>query len=171
MNTATLKKYASDLCEALLLGRYKGAGFKGGKELFFDLAVLSYLRAKGYSVQRQVPQRFAGKNGRIDFRVGPQNPVFIEFACRTNQEKTSLHAIYNRSEIDKLSRISNQSRGRRCLLLLDLAKYPILRKKLEPSYRKIAFKGPQRNRHPVTIVYGHADIAYSFRWKKRSRIG
>ena len=165
MNTKTLKLYASDLCSALLAGRYKGAAFAAGKELFFDLAVLSYLTARGYKVQRQVPQKFGGKKGRIDFRIGPSNPVFVEFACRTDQEGNSLHGMFNESEIDKLSRISTKNRGRRCLLLLDLAKNPIPREKLQTPYKRIRFKGPQRNRHPVTIVYGHADISYAFRWK------
>jgi hypothetical protein len=164
VNTRTLKTYASELCGALLRGRYKGKAFAKGRELYFDLAVLSFLTAKGYQVQRQLSQRYGGKNGRIDFRTGPVNPVFIEFACRTNQKSPSLSAASNRNEINKLSWIATDTRGRNCLLLLDLAKTPIPRDDLANTYHAIRFRGPTSNRNSVTVVYGHSDIAFSFRW-------
>ena len=170
VNTDTLKNYSSDLCKTLIKSGYKSTAFIKGSELFFDVAVLSYIRAKGYDVQRQFPQWFAGRMGRIDFRIGPKNPVFVEFACRTNQLKASLSGSSNRNEIDKLSRISPNSSGRRCLLLLDLAKTPIAKEKLRPAYRRIIFKGPQKNRHPVTVIYAHAKSVYSFRWRSTKKI-
>jgi hypothetical protein len=131
---------------------------------------LFYAYLKGHlgnvKVSRQEPIRFHGSThpSRIDFRVGGSNPTFVELAVRPSLGIQELMGPQNLKELKKLSKIRPAIARRRMLILLDLKGKPLEKGKLKPSYDPLHVGPGRRERHPVTVIYVHEELQYSFTW-------
>jgi len=117
-------------------------------------------------VSRQEPIWFHGSKrpSRIDFRVGGPNPSFIELAVRPSLGIQELMGPQNLKELKKLSKVKPTMARRRMLILLDLKGKALEKAKLKPSYDPLHVGRGRRERHPVTIIYVHEKLQYSFTW-------
>lgn len=136
------------------------------REMLIDPALYAYLRATGRPVSRQFHAHLpnAQRPPRIDFRVGGSNPVLIEFAVRPPEGGSQLYGSQNRTELHKLCRFSNQQAKLRALILIDLAREPLSQDNLKLTYDKIHAGRGRFQRHPVKVIYAHADATCSFKW-------
>ncbi len=138
------------------------------RERELDPLLFAYL--KGHlgrvKVSRQERVYFAGSKNpsRIDYRIGGGNPSVIEFAVRPPSGVQELMGPQNLKELKKLSKIPTTKAKRRILLLLDLKKTAIAKLKMKASYDPLHVGPGKKNRFPVTVLYVHADMQYSFPW-------
>lgn len=121
------------------------------------------------TVTRQSHVTFYGatKPSRIDFRLGGSNPTYLELAVRPADGKQQLCGPQNHEELVKLSKIVPSKGKRRILLLVDLKAKPMDKFKLKQSYDPLHAGPGKKARHPVTVVYVHDSLSYSFTWKPR----
>ncbi len=137
-------------------------------ERTLDPVLYAFLHGKfpDRRISRQKHVRFPGarKPSLIDYRVGGPNPTLVEFVVRPPNGGSELYRGANKAELMKLSRIPAAQAKRGVLLLMDLREKPLPKRSLKASYARIHV-GPGRiPRHPVTIVYVHRDLQYSFAW-------
>lgn len=162
MNIATLKEVGADIVRIV-------ADYSGGpkREMLIDPALYVRLQSSGRKVERQYHAHLPGSKRppRIDFRVKAPNAVLIEFAVRSPSGGGQLYGSQNQSELRKLCRFDNNRAKLRALLLLDLNRAPILRNSLKPTYDSINAGRGKFKRSPVQVIYVHAEVVYSFRWK------
>jgi hypothetical protein len=163
MNVTQLKAIGQDI--ARLVRDYHG-GPK--REMLIDPALYVYLRltARGRSVERQFHAHLPKQKrpARVDFRVKNPNAVLIEFAVRPPKGGGHLYGSQNRPELFKLTRFSNVSAKLRALLLIDLGQEPYDRVSLKKTYDEINAGRGKFKRHPVKVIYAHADKAFAFKW-------
>lgn len=161
MNVETLADIAADI--ALMVRDYHG-GPK--REMLIDPALYARLRAHGRPVSRQFHAHLPGaqKPPRIDFRIGGENPVLIEFAVRPPHGGATLYGSQNCSELRKLCRFTNSKAKLRALILIDLAAAPLQVKRLRATYDKIDAGRGKFARFPVKVIYAHVDSTYWFKW-------
>lgn len=121
------------------------------------------------TVTRQSHITFYGatKPSRIDFRLGGTNPTYLELAVRPANGQQQLCGPQNHDELVKLSKIIPSKGKRRILLLVDLKKKPMSEIQLKESYVPLNAGPGKKARHPVTVVYVHESIDYSFTWKPK----
>lgn len=120
--------------------------------------------------------------GRVDFRVGGNNPSLLELAVAPralqdpndpsvtfpgNKYKSQLYAVANKPELKKLAK--EKAAKARYLLLLDLrGEHDNLM--LQAGYKKLVPKG--RNHAPVTVVYvckSREPLSFSIGGQKKGR--
>lgn len=150
--------------EALhLLARYSNAPHR---EMLIDPALFGYLRGKHGPVDRQHNVYVYGdvRPKRIDYRLGGNNPVVLEFAVRPATGGGNLLGSQNRSELRKLCRVSTAEARLRALLLLDLYHQPHDLESLWDTYERVA-TGPGRyTRNGVRVIYVHEDVNDTYLW-------
>ena len=135
-----------------------------------ELDPLFYAYLKGHlhkvKVSRQEYVYFAGssKPSRIDYRVGGSNPTMIELAVRPPGGIQELMGPQNLKELKKLSKVPQSKAKRRMLLLLDLRGKAIEKVTLKASYDPLHVGPGKKGRFPVSVIYVHAEIQYSFPW-------
>ena len=123
---------------------YKPATRAKRTEFMYDRLLFGLLSGYYASVKRQVPARYSGKNGRIDFQIGlASNGTYLELAIGAKVKENS-------TELHKLSR---QQGGQRVLLLLNVSKVPVDLDKLQKGYTNIRpTQGRLPTRNDVRIV-------------------
>ena len=135
-----------------------------------ELDPLFYAFMKGHlgklKVSRQHLVYFTGKSrpSRIDYRIGGTNPILLELAVRSPTGVQELMGPQNSKELKKLSKIPTSQAKRRVLLLLDLNAKSISKATLKASYGPLHVGPGKKPRLPVTIVYVHESMHYSFTW-------
>ncbi|SRR5665213_19135 len=145
--------------------KYKPATRAPKTEFMYDRLLYGILDGHYGTVQRQVPARYSGKKGRIDFQLGaPSNGTFLELAV-------GAKAAGNKTELHKLSK---QRGGQRVLLLLNPTKAAIDIDDLAAAFRKIkptrgklptrndvriVVAGPTKRAHPTSTIGD-----FSFKW-------
>jgi hypothetical protein len=135
-----------------------------------ELDPLFFAYLKGHlgkvKVSRQEPVHFSGskKPSRIDYRIGGSNPSLVELAVRPPTGIQELMGPQNLKELKKLSKLPTSKAKRRILLLLDLKKKAIAKTTLQDSYEPLHVGPGKKDRFPVTVLYVHADVHYSFPW-------
>lgn len=152
--------------EVLKLFDQYGGQYAGRHESSIDLLLFGFLEGRfGYMArQHWVYMSGSERPSRIDFRRGTANPVVIELAVRPKSGGPQLYGASNRSELQKLCRVTNSAAKLRVLLLIDLFKNPIKKKNLQLSFDGVS-SGPGRfTRHPVRVIYVHARDRYDFVW-------
>lgn len=155
-----LNAIAADLVS--ILGEYP---YIAGGEAALDRFVYAYLRGRFSSAaSRQWPALpVRGRAGRIDFRVGGNNPVVFELAVRT-PETGNLGVGSNKPELRKLSRVPQAKARVRALLLLDLKNEPVNFEMLRERYQAYHLGKGKFDREPVSVVYAHATTQHRFIW-------
>jgi hypothetical protein len=162
MNIADLVDAVRQVIE--LLDDYSGSHV-GGREMLLDPILYGYLRGRFRHMSRQHPIPIAGTNRRIDFRHGGSNPTVIEFAVRPPHGGGTLYGGQNRSELQKLTRVSNTSARTRVMLLVDLSPVPLDRDNLKRTYDDQGSGPGNFKRHSVRVLYVHADTDFHFLWR------
>jgi hypothetical protein len=161
MNVQNLRHIGQDL--ARLVRDYHG-GPK--REMLIDPALYAWLRAAGRTVERQFHAHLprAKRPPRIDFRIKGPNAVLLEFAVRPPNGGGELYGSQNTKELRKLTRFSNNAAKLRALLLIDLhhAAHDIA--SLKASYDRINAGRGHFARHPVKVIYAHAELTHVFKW-------
>ena len=135
--------------------------------MLLDPILYGYLQGRFGGMSRQHWVHIHGRQRphRIDFRIGGNNPIVIEFAVRPPDGGTTLYGSQNRSELRKLARVSRATARLRVLLLIDLSPTPILRVKLEPTYDDQNAGRGNFTRHSVRVIYVHTQSTYNFLWQ------
>ena len=149
-----------------LLREYSG-DHVGRREMLLDPILFGYLQGRYGNVSRQHPVQMHGHTHahRIDFRIGGNNPVVMEFAVRPPNGGGNLYGSQNRPELRKLARVTATSARLRLLLLVDLSDAPILRVNLKPTYDEQNAGPGNFVRHSVRIIYVQANSSYNFLWQ------
>jgi hypothetical protein len=139
--------------------------WKKSQERSLHLVVLGLLEAKiGY--MKSEFQVGKSRRTRIDFRHGGTNPALIELAVRSIEHGNELYGPMNESELRKLCKITSTKAKRRLLLLLDPSRLPPIEKNaMRKSYASVSSGRGKFPREPVTIVYVHPALEYSFQWR------
>lgn len=133
-------------------------------EVDFYPLVLSFFHVEFPGIEAE----FAVDGGRIDFKFGgTTNPAYLELAVAPRAlgdlenpkakppDKTQLYATQNRTELDKLSSISQAKAKQRILLLVDMRKNPHNLDDLERLYLKEGASLKIKN--TVNVMYVHRD--------------
>lgn len=139
-------------------------------ERSLDPVLFGYLCGRFTNITRQHKLVLAGSKRpkRIDFRAGTGNPTVLEFAVRPPTGGQFLMGPQNRSELIKLSKVTNAKAKSRVLLLVDLAPRAIAEARLRGSYAPVN-SGPGRwKRHSVRVIYVHKTRTYDFLWRPGS---
>lgn len=158
------QRYRAGQAVLEMLDDYRGESGQG--ELGADRVLYGYLRAKFPAITRQHHVKY----GRIDFRYGTTNPVVIEFVLRSpHQGRYTLFASQNRSELRKLTRVTQATARTRVMLLLDRTADPVERSELKEGYDATNAGRGNFTRHSVRVVYVHEARTYNFLWSGRSK--
>jgi hypothetical protein len=129
-----------------------------------DRILFAYLRGHFGTAKRQWPVRLgANAEGRIDFRLGGNNPLVFELVVRTPQGG-NLGVSGNGSELRKLSRVPYAQARVRALLLLDLTENRVNFETLKQKYGEYHLGQGQYERQPVSVVYVARDVQHRFIW-------
>ncbi len=142
-----------------MLTHYKGVAGQG--ELGVDRVLYGFLAGRFGRITRQ----HLVTHGRIDYRYGTSNPVVIELVVRSPHDaRARLFPSQNLGELRKLTRIRRSTARTRVLLLLDRSRDQITRPELQRQYRRTHAGRGRFQRHPVRVIYVHAEVSYNFRW-------
>jgi hypothetical protein len=138
-------------------------------ELGADGLVYGYLAGYFEGVRKISRQHHVYMGGsdrnRIDFRLGGNDPIVLEFALRAvNSQGGELYGSTNHSELKKLARFSRTEASLRALLLLDMRREPIEYNALKKTYDGLNAGPGQFERNPVRVIYAHANGSYHFLW-------
>lgn len=138
-------------------------------EMAADPMVYGLMEAAFGAVARQhyIWMGTGSRPKRIDFRIGGNNPVVLEFALRPIDGTIQLYGSQNAAELRKLSRVPTSKARTRVLLLIDLyARSPHDRATLKKSYDDVRL-GPGRfHRKSVQIIYANScGTHFTFRWR------
>jgi len=160
VNIQQITECAEELLE--MVTHYKSLKRRG--ELGADLLLYGLLQGRFGHMTRQHPVKL----GRIDFRYGASAPVVIELVHRGRRDpRAGLFASQNRSEIRKLTRVTNTTARTRILLLIDRSSDSIPRRNLKPSYDATNAGRGRFTRHSIRVIYVSRTNSYNFIWCQR----
>ena len=136
--------------------------------MLLDLMLYAFFAGRGWKPQRQLWAPYLGVNGRIDFKIGTNNPAFIELAVRPPNGGSQLYSPANFTELSKLCRIPHSKARLRVLLLIDLYFRPVESENLKSSYESMNAGRGNFQRSSVRVIYVHHDEEHDFLWNPRA---